>query len=147
MPEKCRRSVQISWKCLKYEEGIFDVEKRNFVPLVLSCIGLWEAGPSVTCIKKQPASKIAEKKDESYSDAITYVRTRIRFALMRCAILCLRGRRGSKRSLYFGISCSAVITLVVVCQANKGATSAELWCSGGMPDCDSGGSRFESSKN
>ena len=39
----------------------------------------------------QVASKIAEKKDESYSDAITYIRMRINVALLRSAIICVRG--------------------------------------------------------
>ena len=63
-------------KCLK--PRILDIEKSNFFPLVFLYGG---AGPSATPTIKQLASQIAEKKDESYSDAITYVRTRISFAL------------------------------------------------------------------
>ena len=39
-----------------------------------------------------------------------------------------------------------VITQLVVYQANKIATSAELWCNGSMPDRGSGDSRFEHSE-
>ena len=59
---------------------MLDVENCIFVPLVFSFVG--EAGPSATRTIKQVASKFAEKKDESYSDAITYIRTRISFALL-----------------------------------------------------------------
>ena len=39
-----------------------------------------------------------------------------------------------------------VITQLVVYQANKVATLAELWCNGSMPGRDSGDIRCESSK-
>ena len=84
-----------SLKCLKYEQRILDAEKSNFVPLVFSCMR--GAGPSTTRIIKQLRSKTAENKDESYSNAVTYIGTNITFALLRRAIICLRGCRGSKR--------------------------------------------------
>ena len=65
-----------SLKCLKYEQRILDVEKSDFVPLVFSCMG---AGPSATRAITQLASKIADK-EESYSEAITYIRTKLCFA-------------------------------------------------------------------
>ena len=63
------------------------------------------AGPSETGTIKQLARKIAEKKDESYSDALLYVRTKINFALLRGAVICLRGCRGSD----IDSSCSALV--------------------------------------
>ena len=96
-----------SLKCLKYEQRILDVEKSYFVSLVFSCMG--GAGPSATRTIKQLASKIAEKKNESYTDAITYIRRRKGFSLLRSAIIFLRGCRGSKRPTDIDSSCSAMV--------------------------------------
>ena len=96
-----------SLKCLKYEQRILHVEKSEFVPLVVSCMG--NAGPSATRTIKQLVSKIAEKKYESYFDAITYIRTTISFVLLRSAMICLRGCRGSKRPTDIDSSCRAIV--------------------------------------
>ena len=96
-----------SFKCLKYKQRIFDVEKSNFVPLVSS--GIEGAVPSTTRTLKHLASAIAEKKDESYSDVLTYMSTRIIFALLRSSIICLRGSRGSKRPTDNDSFCSAIV--------------------------------------
>ena len=82
-------------KKLKYEQRIIDVEKSTFNPLVFACTG--GAGPSATKVISRIASKISERSTETYSDAITYIRTRISFALLRSSVLCLRGCRSSKR--------------------------------------------------
>ena len=95
-----------SLKCLKFVQRILDVEKSNLVPLVFSCMGAQDRPQRAL---KQLASKIAEKKDESYSDAITCIRTKISFALLRSAIICLRGCRGSKRTTDIDSSCSVIV--------------------------------------
>ena len=43
------------------------------------------------------AAKINEKGTESYADAISYIRTKISFALLRSSVLCLRGCRATRR--------------------------------------------------
>ena len=96
-----------SLKRLEYEQRILDVKKSNFVPLVFSCMG--GAGPFATCTIRQLASKLAEKKDESYSDAITFIHTKISFALLRSAVICIRGCRGSKRPTNVDSSCSEIL--------------------------------------
>ena len=75
------------------------------VTLFRSCFPARGAGKSEKRTIKQPASKIAEKKDESYSDAIRYMRTIISFALLRSAIKCLRACLGSD----IDSSCSALV--------------------------------------
>ncbi len=47
---------------------------------------------------KKLASMIAEKRNELYSHTIALLRLRINFALLKTAIVCLRGT-GSKRQL------------------------------------------------
>ena len=85
MPENSVEALkyQESSECLKYEQRIIDIEKSNASAFLLGGAGLLATRPL-----KQLASKFAEKKDESYySDAITYIRTRISFALLRSAII------------------------------------------------------------
>ena len=82
-------------KKLKYEQRIREVEKASFNPLVFSCTG--GAGPSASKVIKRIAGKLSEKKEDSYSDIITYNRTKISFALLRSSILCLRGSRALLR--------------------------------------------------
>ena len=47
------------------------------------------------------AELIANKKRESYSSAISWIRAKVSFAIVRSAILCLRGSRSRKRHLDF----------------------------------------------
>ena len=84
-----------SQKKLKYESRIINVEKSTFNPLVFACTG--GAGPSATKVITRLAAKINEKGTESYADAISYIRTKISFALLRSSVLCLRGCRATRR--------------------------------------------------
>ena len=81
-------------KKLKYEQRIREVEHVTFNPLV-SCTG--GAGPSASKVIKRIAGKLSDKKEDSYSDIITYIRTKISFALLRSSILCIRGSRSLRR--------------------------------------------------
>ena len=82
-------------KKLKYEQRILDVENSSFNPLVFACSG--GAGPSASKVMSRLALKISEKGQDSYSDAIGYIRTQISFALLRSSVLCLRGSRSIRR--------------------------------------------------
>ena len=44
---------------------------------------------------------IANKKGESYSSAMSWIRAKVSFAIVRYAILCLRGLRSRRRQLDF----------------------------------------------
>ena len=44
------------------------------------------------------AELIADKKAESYVNTISWIRAKVSFAILRSAILCLRGSRSRKRS-------------------------------------------------
>ena len=82
-------------KKLKYEQRILDVENSSFNPLVFACSG--GAGPSASKVVYRLALKISEKGQDSYSDAIEYIRTQISLALLRSSVLCLRGSRSTRR--------------------------------------------------
>ena len=77
----------------KYEARICEVEHATFTPLVWSTSG--GAGPTCSVFMKRLASKLAEKREESYSATMAWLRCRICFALLRSAVMCLRGTRSS----------------------------------------------------
>jgi len=51
---------------------------KTFAPLVFPCLG--EAGPSAAKIMNRLATMQSEKADYSYSDIITYIRTKLSFS-------------------------------------------------------------------
>ena len=100
LARSCPKTIAESYKYheelkkLKYEQQIREVENSTFNPLVFATTG--GAGPSATRVMKRLAEKISEKKKETYMDTISYIRTRVSFALLRSSILCLRGCRSLK---------------------------------------------------
>ena len=48
---------------------------------------------------KRIASLIAEKRNESYADVINYVRTRLRFSLLKSILMAIRGVRGKSKEV------------------------------------------------
>ena len=75
-------------KKLKYEQRILDIEQSSFTPLIFSCTG--GAGPGATKTMQKLAERLSEKRNDTYQDTMNYLRTKISFALLRSAILCLR---------------------------------------------------------
>ena len=55
------------------------------------------------CVKyhNRIAELVANKNGESYSRAISWIRAKVSFAIVRSAILCLRGSRSRRRQLDF----------------------------------------------
>ena len=45
---------------------------------------------------KRIAVLISEKKNESYSDVLNYIRTRLRFSLLKSILIAIRGIRGKQ---------------------------------------------------
>ena len=82
-------------KMLAYRERVRRVEHGTLTPLVFTCTG--GAGPSGTYFIKRLASKISDHRDMPYSQAVGWLRCRVSFALLRSAIVCLRGSRGKKQ--------------------------------------------------
>ena len=91
----------------KYEERISETDHSSFNKLVFACSG--GAGPSASRVMKEHAIKISEKRGEPYADTISYIRTKISFALLRSCVLCLRGCRALKPRVLSETSISAVV--------------------------------------
>jgi len=72
----------------KYNQRVIDIEKSSFHPLVFTTGGM-----ALECnrVNKRLAEKIAEKRREPYESVMTYIRTKLRFALLRSALAAIRG--------------------------------------------------------
>ena len=81
-------------KKAEYEERVINVERATFTPLVF----LTSGGMSNDCktFNDRLAQKIAKKKKDSYPDVVRYVRTRLRFAMLRATLISIRGYRGER---------------------------------------------------
>ena len=66
-----------------------NIEHGTFTPLVFTING----GMGVECsmYHKQLAKKISEKGDEKYERVLTYIKTKLSFAILKSAALCLKG--------------------------------------------------------
>ena len=83
----------------QYAERVTEIEQGTFTPLVFTTRG----GMADECVRyhSRLAELIANKKGESYSSAIFWIRAKISFAIVPSAILCLRGSRSRRRQLDF----------------------------------------------
>lgn len=82
----------------QYCDRVLNIEKGSFTPLVFTSSG----GMSPECGKfhKRLALLIAEKRNESYSHVINYLRTRINFTLTKSILIAIRGVRGPIKKQY-----------------------------------------------
>ena len=77
-----------------YNDQIIQVEHATFTPLVFSTSG----GEAPECKKyhQRLATLISLKRKEKYAEAISYIRRKVRFCLLRTTLIALRGFRKSK---------------------------------------------------
>lgn len=83
-------------KMRKYNSRILQVEKGSFTPLIYSTSGGW--GPQASRYHKRIAERISSKRNEPYSKVMSYMRTRLRFSLLRSVLIAIRGERGKRVS-------------------------------------------------
>ena len=76
----------------KYNERVIQVEKGTFTPVVMSIFG--GMGKEAEKFNKRLATLIAKKKKERYADVLGYMRTRLRFNLLKSILITIRGVRG-----------------------------------------------------
>ena len=83
----------------QYAERVMEIEQGTFNPLVFTTTGRI----ADECVKyhSRLAELIANKKGELYSCAISWMRSKISFAIVRSATLCLRGTISRRRQLDF----------------------------------------------
>ena len=76
-----------------YEQRIREIEHGSFTPLVLSLTG--GMGPTASMCFKRLASKLAQKRDQTYSSTMAWIRCSLSFALLKSSIQCIRGARSA----------------------------------------------------
>ena len=83
-------------KKLSYARRVLDIEHGSFIPVVFTATG----GMGPECLIRfhsRLAELIANKKGEHYSRNISWIRARTSFALLRSALIFLRGSRTIRR--------------------------------------------------
>jgi len=75
---------------------VIDIEKSSFNPLVFTS---GRMAPECNRVNKL-AEKIAEKCLEPYASVMTYIRTKLRFALLRSTLAAIRGFRGKQSDVH-----------------------------------------------
>ena len=75
-----------------YNDRILNIDKGTFTPLVFSTAG--GMGKESEAYHRRLAQLIADKRRESYSHVISFIRTRIRFSLLKSTLISVRGVRG-----------------------------------------------------
>ena len=78
---------------------VMEIKHGTFTPLVFTTTG--GMADEYVVYHSRLAELIANKKGESYSSAISWIRAKLSFAIVRAAILCLRGSRSRRRQLDF----------------------------------------------
>ena len=86
----CRKHEQEK-RIRQYEERIREIERASFSPFVFASSGGMSPGASI--FFKCQADLISNKRVQEYSITMNWIRTIISFALLRSAIMCLRGNR------------------------------------------------------
>ena len=81
-------------KKYKYNARVLQVEKASFTPLVFSTTG--GMGSEANRFFKHLAELIANKSGQQYSDTIAFIRSRLRFDLLKTCVISRRGYRGKK---------------------------------------------------
>ena len=78
----------------EYAQRVREVEHGVFTPLVLSTTG--GMGREAETFYKRLADGISRKERKEYSVVMGWIRCRLSFAILRSAILCIRGSRSSR---------------------------------------------------
>ena len=80
----------------QYEQCVHDVEHGHFTPLVFTTTG--GMGDVAAQVYKRLVSLLSKKNDLSYGETMGWIRCRLSFALVRSAIMCIRGARSPLHS-------------------------------------------------
>ena len=86
-----------------YGDRVRQVEKGSFDPLVFSTSG--GMGPKASVFLKKLSHLIADKRGERYADVMGFMRTKLRFSLLRSVLIAIRGERGkpTAKEPYIGL--------------------------------------------
>ena len=71
----------------QYNARVLQVEKGSFTPLIFSCTG--GAGQEATMFIKELAEKISIKRNEVYSQTVSFIRRKFCFDILRSCVILL----------------------------------------------------------
>ena len=74
-------------------------------------------GPECNTFYKRLAELTSSRKDEHYGSIMNYLRTRLRFALLRSTLIGIRGERGKSKNEHNNVSLDE-ISLNLIPSAN-----------------------------
>ena len=80
----------------QYSRRVLEVEQGTFTPLVFTSTG-GMAADECKRFRSRLTELLALKKGDDYATTISWIRAKVSFAILRSALLCLRGTR-SKRT-------------------------------------------------
>ena len=80
-----------------YTQRVMNVEQGTFTPLVFTTTG--GMGEECKRYHNRLAELVAAKKGEDYANTVSWIRSKVSFAILRAALLCLRGSRTPKRTI------------------------------------------------
>ena len=81
----------------QYASRVMEMEQGTFTPLVFTTTG----GMAKECKRchNRLAELLAIKKGEDYTNTVSWLRAKVSFAILRSALLCLKGSRGRRRNV------------------------------------------------
>ena len=83
-----------------YNARVLEVEKESFTPLVFSTSGgIGGMGGEAERLVKKLASKMKYHTGQRFSDAVGYIRKRLRYEILRTTVISVLGDRGAERIL------------------------------------------------
>ena len=91
-----------------YNQRIIEVEKSSFTPLVFSTSG--GVGKEAEKFHKRIAGLISRKRGIPYSHAISHMRSKLRFSILKTTLTAVRGYRGTVNT--WGDSINTDINLI-----------------------------------
>ena len=80
-----------------YSSRVLEVERGTFTPLDFTTTG--GMSNEFQRYHSRLAELLAVKKQESYASTIAWIRTWVSFAILRSALVCLRGTRSRRRTI------------------------------------------------
>ena len=102
-----------------YSRRVLDIEHGTFTPLAFTRTG--GMGKECLMYHNRLAQLIAIKKGEQYAKTISWIRTRTSFALLRSALVCLRGSRTRR------VPCD-IKNVDIDVEVVEGAIQSVNWC-------------------
>ena len=99
-PSNSSRSLSAAYKKHEdekkrtYGQRILEIERGVFTPLVLTTTG--GMGREAQTFYKRLADLLSQKREMAYSSLMCWLRCKTSFAILRSAVMCIRGSRSSR---------------------------------------------------